>query len=254
MKNYEPAIGLRNMLSGKSPIVFKLPSLLPNSVYYPDAKIEFDIDGDPLRLLGAKLHSFIFSCNKIDIHELAKECRGHGCGHTATLIHESALLIGGIPSHWSLWKYNDEQANGIGFSLLAMECLAESAYAQTYKSYGISPKMVCLISRKGVIIPQIPDWFREADSDFVLFGGFSPSQGAYDTFPLRNYHLINKLQAQTCPGAGTTYAGMHVFHGLSWELSPEEGGLPRYPSRGYGKKLRLYRRTSLPTHIPQVTR
>lgn len=253
MHDYEPGTKLYNMICGNPAIHFDVPSLLPNSVFYPNADLEWDIDGDPIRLFGRKLHSFVFSCSKLNIQALAKECRGHGCGETTTLLHESALCVGGVPSHWSLWKYKNEQQAGIGFSLLVMGSSAEEAYAKTYESNRTSPTMVCLISQRGVRSPKLPDWFEQTDPEFVLFGGFDDAQGAYDIFPLQHYQLIGKLQAQTTPGAGTTYAFLNLFHGCSWEKSPEEGGLPRYPSRGQGKRLRLFHRTASPNQASEVT-
>jgi len=253
MNDYEPSIELYNMISGETLIHFDLPSLMTNSVFYPNADSEWDIDGDPIRLFGRKLHSFVFSCQELDTQKLAKECRGHGCGATTTLVHEFALHVGGVPSHWSLWKYKNKQQEGIGFSLLVMGSSAEHVYAKTYESNRTSPTMVCQISRRGVLNPRLPDWFAKTDPEYVLYGGFDDAQGAYDTFPLQHYQLIEKPQAQTTPGAGTTYAFLNLFDGCSWEKSPEEGGLPRYPSRGQGKRLRLYQRTASPNQASEVT-
>jgi hypothetical protein len=242
MNDYKPSTKLYKMITGETSIHFDLPSLMTNSVFYPNADLEWDIDGDPIRLFGRSLHSFVFSCQKLDVEKLAEECRGKGCGATTTLVHETALRVGDIPSHWSLWKYKNKQQEGIGFSLLVMGSSAEHAYAKTYESNQTSPIMVCHISRRGVLNPRLPDWFEKTDPEFVLYGGFDDAQGAYDAFPLKRYQLIEKLQAQVTPGAGTTYAPLHLLYGFSWEKSPEEGGLPRYPCRGWGKRLRLYQR------------
>jgi len=253
MLDYKPSPKLQAMLAGTDPITFTLHSVLTNSVFYPNADVEWDIDGDPLRLFATKLHSFVYTCQNLEMTELAKECRAHGCGGSTILVCEEAFELSGISCHWSLWKYQSAQEAGIGFSLLVLKASAETAFHEIYGRTNQKPTMACVICKRGATLSDLPQWFSEANPEYVLYGGFDKSQGAYDSFYPENYRMVARPQAQTTPGAGTSYAFLNLFHGCSWEKSPEEGGLPRYPSRGMGKRLRLFRRNSSPNQASEVT-
>jgi hypothetical protein len=228
---------LYDIFNSNHEIYFDLNILFENSVYYPNADPEVnDIDGDPLRIFGNKFPSFVYSCEKLDLEKIKNECHGRGCGNSNILVHERVVEVGSMRAHWSLWKYRNEQEDSSGFSLLIIESPSIQAVLEIYRYYSCSPIMICFISKKYNGEEDIPAWVIEISPEYILIGGFSQDKSAYNSPPSIEYELIDKPQPQTVPGSGTTYAGIHIFLGVSWD------NLPRYGSRGYGKKLRLYRR------------
>lgn len=241
INDYPPSLELYEMISGRRPAIFSLPAVMHNSSFYPNADLEWDIDGDPLRLFADKFHSFVFTVQGVGkIFDLKRECSARGCGTLTRLIHQEELIISEIKCNWSLWRYKNSVDNGIGFSLFVMESSSELAFDKTYALIEHFPKMVSIICRPGQQLFGLPNWFYKSSPEFVLYGGFD-NKGVYNKFFEKNYELIAKPHPQFARDTNAILHNLHLFQGIPWEkLNTKDS----HPSRGEGKKLRLFQKSN----------